>query len=325
MNITVAICTWNRARLLDQTLAAMRKLQAPAGVEWELLVVNNNCTDDTDAVIAQHQSALPIRRLLETKQGHSHARNCAIDAARGEMLIWTDDDVLVDPDWLVRYVEAAQAYPQAGYFGGTVDPWFEVDPPAWIRRHLAELANPYVIRQHGSAVRVRGPADSIAGANMAFRTAVMREFLFNTRLGRHKDMLVSADDGDVLRRIKNAGHQGIWVGNARVRHFIPAERLTAGFLWRWHVGAGHTLVRQEEVDLSGSRFAGVPRWVLRQYLQERVQSWLFAPLRSRRWLLSYLQAARWRGVMEACRGMTRHDRGIDDKPQRNAVECGAPG
>ena len=74
----------------------MRKLQIPDGVDWELLVVNNNCTDKTDEVIARHSEVLPLRRLLELKPGLSNARNCAVEAAQGQLLIWTDDDVLVD-------------------------------------------------------------------------------------------------------------------------------------------------------------------------------------------------------------------------------------
>src|SRR4051812_37235025 len=104
MLITVAVCTWNRAGLLDRTLSRMCQLRVPEGVEWELLVVNNNCTDETDAVLARYQGRLPLRRLSEPSQGHSHARNRAVRAARGELLIWTDDDVLVEPDWIAGYV-----------------------------------------------------------------------------------------------------------------------------------------------------------------------------------------------------------------------------
>jgi len=76
--ITVAICTWNRARLLDQTLNHMRNLQIPPDVDWELLVVNNNCTDQTDTVIERYEGDLPIRRLFEARPGLSHARNRAL-------------------------------------------------------------------------------------------------------------------------------------------------------------------------------------------------------------------------------------------------------
>jgi glycosyltransferase involved in cell wall biosynthesis len=98
MVITVAICTWNRAALLDQTLAEMRNLRVPKGVDWELLVVNNNCIDDTDEVIAKHADKLPLRGLVEPKPGHSNARNRAMREARGEDVVWTDDDVRVSSE-----------------------------------------------------------------------------------------------------------------------------------------------------------------------------------------------------------------------------------
>ncbi len=129
MKITVAICTWNRHELLRKTLAEMTKLTVPPEVEWELLVVNNNCTDDTDDVIGEFEKQLPLKRIFEEKPGLSHARNCAIEHASGELLIWTDDDVLVDANWLVEYVKGAEAWPDASFFGGTVDPWFEIGTP----------------------------------------------------------------------------------------------------------------------------------------------------------------------------------------------------
>ena len=85
MHVTVAICTWNRARLLDQTLTGLHALRIPEGITWELLVVNNRSTDDTDAVISRHADTLRLRRLCEPKQGLSNARNCAVRAARGDL------------------------------------------------------------------------------------------------------------------------------------------------------------------------------------------------------------------------------------------------
>ena len=140
MRITVAICTWNRAELLDRTLSQMHNLRIPPGIEWELLVVNNNCTDDTDAVVARHAQVLPIRRLFEGSQGQSHSRNHALREAFGELIVWTDDDVLVDQDWLAAYVKAARDWPEASYFGGTITPWFAAPPPFWIERNLRSIA-----------------------------------------------------------------------------------------------------------------------------------------------------------------------------------------
>lgn len=100
MLTTAAICTWNRAPLLDRALTEMTRLSIPAGIEWELVIVDNNCSDETPEVIARHAEQLPLERLSEPVQGLSHARNRAIRAARGDIVLWTDDDALVDLGWL---------------------------------------------------------------------------------------------------------------------------------------------------------------------------------------------------------------------------------
>src|SRR5438876_1065934 len=179
MHVTVAICTWNRAALLDQTLARMRDLCPPAGVTWELVVVDNNCTDGTAAVVARHAAHLPVRRVVEPKQGHSNARNRGVDEARGDYLIWTDDDVLVAPDWLGAYSAAFSRRPDAGYFGGKIEPWFEADPPpAWVTANLDLLQGMLVIRDLGPEERPFAKDEQPFGANMAFPLAVQRRHRF---------------------------------------------------------------------------------------------------------------------------------------------------
>src|SRR5437763_8482181 len=100
MLVTIAICTYNRAESLRRTLASLADMRAPDGISWELIIINNNATDDTDTVIDSFVDRLPIRREFEIRQGQSHARNRAIDVANGDYVIWTDDDVIVDVGWL---------------------------------------------------------------------------------------------------------------------------------------------------------------------------------------------------------------------------------
>lgn len=300
MTVTVAICTWNRAALLDQTLARMRELVAP-GVEWELLVVNNNSTDHTDAVIEKHASALPLRRLLETKQGLSNARNCAVENARGDFLIWTDDDVLVDPNWLAAYVAASAAYPEAQFFGGPVEPWFEVEPPAWVKRNLALLDGPFALRQLGTETRAFGPRETPYGANMAFRTAALKRHQFDPALGRIGTGMLSGEETALIERIRADGGSGVWVAPARVRHFIPAARLTTGYVWKFFHGLGRTQFREAGANSAVPRLFGAERWAVRNYLSARARSLLLAPLGGSGWLTSFAAAAVARGVIDESR------------------------
>lgn len=300
MLVTVAICTWNRAPLLDQTLAKMRELRIPAGHTWELLVVNNNCGDNTDEVIDKHTANLPIQRLLETRQGLSQARNRVLTRTRGDLLLWTDDDVLVDPDWLNAYVETALKYPSAGYFGGAVEPWFETPPPGWVSRNLDLLQGPFALRELGPDIRPFVGHESPFGANMGFRTADLRGFEFDPRLGRVGTGMLSGDETSLVDRLKAEGRSGVWIGPARVRHFIPAVRMTADYIWKFFHGLGRT--RQllspynRDVPLVGSG----PRWIWRRYLVSRAKSLLAGPRRSRWWLKNFIDAAVHRGILDEC-------------------------
>jgi hypothetical protein len=222
-----------------------------------------------------------------------------VAAATGDLLIWTDDDVIVDSEWLGEYARASSEWPEAAFFGGTVDPWFAVPPPAWLQRHLQQL-NAYVITQQGLVVRWLQPADSIAGASMAFRTDTLRRYPFNTNLGRVQAGLVGADDTELLGRLKGDGLTGVWVGTARVKHYIPADRLTLDFVYRWYVGAGRTQFRLAGAP-PGAQVWGAPRWAVAEYLREAVKMWCYSPFKGPRWLKSFRQAAILRGVIAEAR------------------------
>lgn len=297
MKVTVAICTWNRSKLLDQTLAQMHKLRIPEGVEWELLVVNNNCTDDTDAVLIRHTESLPLLRLFEPKQGHSNARNCAAAAAQGELILWTDDDVLVEPDWLECYVRVAAEYPGASFFGGIVEPWFAVPPPGWIMRNIAVLRDVYALRHYGVSSRSFADDEYPVGANMAMRREVLKCCLFNPHLGRIGSDITGGDELQFLKALEQKGHQGVWVPRAKVRHYIPADHLTRKYVRDWQRGCGRTFIRQHP-DACSPRLFGLPRWMLRHYLQFTVLAFLLTPFGGRYWLKAFLAASHSHGMLK---------------------------
>src|SRR5262252_3228871 len=86
LSVTVAICTWNRSQSLQHTLEGFAQIAVPSETDWELLVVNNNCTDRTDEVIGAFEGHLPVRRVLERRAGLSHARNRAVTEASGDYI-----------------------------------------------------------------------------------------------------------------------------------------------------------------------------------------------------------------------------------------------
>lgn len=240
MRVTVAICTWNRADLLDQTLQQMRRLRIPAAVAWEVLVVNNNCSDHTHDVVLRHRDGLPLREIAEPRPGKSYALNTAIAHIHSDLILWTDDDVLVDPGWLESYVQAADRHSAVALFGGPIVPWFERQLPPWLAEAWPRVSDAYAVREDPLCVGPITPQLLPYGANFAVRTALQRSYPYNPRLGRVGQGQRRGEETDVILRMLADGHLGLWCPEARVQHFIPANRLTEAYLRGFFYGIGQT-------------------------------------------------------------------------------------
>jgi glycosyltransferase involved in cell wall biosynthesis len=242
LRVTVAVCTWNRSASLAATLEQMTRLAIPDGITWELLVVNNASTDDTDAVVASFEGRLPLRPLHEPEPGLSNARNRALAEARGAYLLFTDDDCLVDSGWLVGYVTAIRQCPGAAVLGGPIEPSFEGDTPAWLPRVLDRVGAVYGRQTLGDApvaLTAERAGEGPYGGNMGFRReALLQVGGFDPALGVRHGRYAIGEETEVVRRVLAAGHEGWWTPEARVRHRIPRSAQTLAYVRRWMVGAG---------------------------------------------------------------------------------------
>lgn len=263
MKITVAICTWNRCALLKKTLEQVSRLAIPIGVEWELLVVNNNSSDATHDVLTTFASRLPLRVVLESKPGLSNARNRAVREATGSYILWTDDDVLVDKDWLAAYCEAFQRYPDSAIFAGNIKPWFEGKPPEWLERVWPEVATAYASRDIGEKAFPLTRDVLPFGANFAVRSSEQRKYLYDPDLGVRPDSIIGGEETTVIKNMLADGVTGWWVPAARVRHHIPAARQTISYLRRYFKGYGEYCA-VENADPNEARLFGMPRWIMRE-------------------------------------------------------------
>lgn len=243
MRVSVVICTWNRSDLLDRTLAGLRALTVPPGVTWELLVVNNNCSDATDAVTASYGDVLPLRCVHEPVLGLSRARNAAVRAATGEFLLFTDDDVQVDPGWMAAYCEAERRWPEAGYFAGAIRPRFAADVPARIRRNQAPLSGMLCILDRGRRARWLRRRQFPYGPNMAFRREVLGDSPFNEQVGRTGHEQVRGSESSLFLELRQRGVCGRWVPEAKVEHWISADRASDAYLQGYYHGCGRAQVR----------------------------------------------------------------------------------
>lgn len=283
MKLTVAICTWNRARLLRQTLEKMTSLVIPGGVTWELLVVDNASTDETRNVVRSFEGTLPLQYIHEGRQGKTHAANTAVATASGEAILWLDDDVLVGSGWLAAYVYALEKAPDVGVFGGPIRPRFEGTPPQWISKARKEVGPVYAELDLGSEPVALDGQRYPYGANMAIRKTLHDRVPFDTRVGRRGRSLMGASETVLIRELFRQGVAGRWVPEAGIEHIIPQDRQTLLYVRRFYFGAGK--VMSVVGESGGPRLMGRPRWVWRQAVQAEVLFWLTRPwAHPRRWL-----------------------------------------
>jgi glycosyltransferase involved in cell wall biosynthesis len=274
VDISIIVCTHNRSALLQSALTHL-VAQTGASVETEIIVVDNNSTDDTAEVVGQIVNAaqMEVRYRFEASQGISFARNSGLAVARGSIVAFTDDDIEVEPDWVARIVAAFAAHPDIDCVGGKVLPAWPAQPPAWLTRdHWPPLA----ILDYGDAPRTLDRTDPrcLVGANVAFRReAIDRLGGFSPAVQRVKDGIGSIEDHEFLTRLWNAGGRARYVPEIVVMAPVDPARLHKRYHRRWHFGHGHfyALLRAPNIEQSAAgRLFDVPGNLYRQFLIDAV-------------------------------------------------------
>lgn len=263
MFVTIGICTFNRAESLRRTLDSLMAMQVPSDIAWEIVIVNNNSTDHTDNVISEYEGRLPARREFEPRAGKSNALNRAIDAAKGDYILWTDDDVLVDGGWLTAYVDAFRRWPEAAVFGGRIRPRYEAPATKWVMESEAVLGGPYAIRDFGDHVYPLSASDEDHfpyGANWAVRAVEQRAFRYDPQLGPVPNEIRNQEEVDVIHRLLESGATGYWIPGAMVEHCIGRDRQTIGYIAAFYESWGRTRAFRNTAATAEAPFwFGVPR------------------------------------------------------------------
>lgn len=276
VDATVLIATFNRAVLLDETLTWLARMQTAPSLSWEVIVVDNNSTDETRSVVERHQQhfRVPLRYLFEPRQGRSSALNTGILEARGRVLAFTDDDVRVQDGWLdSACAPLMEGSASLGYTGGPVRPIWGAPPPAWLDLTRGDLWGTIAIQDHGDTPVGYEEAKRVPlGANMAVRRDVFTAAgVFRPDLGRANGRFVLGQEvPEWLLRVRSAGFTGMYVPRMEVHHHVPAARLSKTYFRRWWVGKGVSragLDRMQPVTDLGidlrhtPHLLGVPRYM----------------------------------------------------------------
>jgi glycosyltransferase involved in cell wall biosynthesis len=295
----VLICSYNRAALLRETLESLRAVSSVR--RWDVVVVDNNSRDNTSQVVAEMAPLFPVPLLyvFESRQGKSYALNTGIERSRGDVIVFTDDDVQVVPRWLDEACAPLDVDPGLDYTGGPVRPLWGGTPPDWLDQTRSDLWGTLAILDYGTApfifeARWRVPV----GANMAVRRRLFERLGgFHPDLGRRGASLIGQEQAEFFARGRAAGARGVYAPRMEVHHHVPASRLTKRYFRRWWFCKG---VSRARVDFLHQRtelgldlrevphVARVPRFI-----------WGMLP----RSAISWLKAA----VNGDARGAARHE------------------
>lgn len=286
IDISIILCTYNRASRLASVLDGLAKLDTAAGLSHEILVVDNNSSDDTREVVEAAMTVHPgrIRYVFESRQGLSWARNKGIEEARGALIAFTDDDVVVDSGWLAALALASVANPHVG-FGGRVLVVWNFTPPAWfVGDGPFHMLKGGVVVGHdlGDTPLVYNKnMYSPIGANMAFRREVFERYgLFRTDLGKTGKRAFFGEDAEFFRRLVDGGEKVLYVPQVLIYHPVDQEKMTKRHFVVSNFNLGRSIGRLDPYPAHVIRYFGVPRYLVRMLIV-RVGRCLFAGLRLR--------------------------------------------
>ncbi len=240
--LSIVICTYNRERFLPGLFASVAEQTLDKSL-YETIIVNNNCTDNTERLsmdfIAQHPE-LSVKYVVESNQGLSFARNRGISESSGRYITFADDDALLAPDFAGQACGYLDAHPETGELGGPILLKYMGKIPSWENPWMNSLLgyfNPSSAEYRMKRKNKRYPR----GSNMTFRREVFEKCgVFNTSLGRGGRTLIGGEEKDIAFRILSDGTCFDYSPAVVVYHLVPEERTTMEFIRKQGIGTGQS-------------------------------------------------------------------------------------
>lgn len=255
--LTAIICTYNRARYVGKLLESIAANDL-VKTEYELLLVDNNCTDNTREVCEAFAAAHPdviFRYTTESEQGLSAAKNRGIKEAKGDIIVYIDDDALVDPWYLRTYAEWFATHPETMACGGPIEPLYETSEPDWMTPYTKVLLTAWM--NYGEKVREYPRGRYPGGGNAAYRKEVFEQVGgFNTALGRKGGNLMGSEEKDIFDKMHTLNMQILYLPEPVLHHCIPQAKLEKPYFDRLTLQMG---ISERQRTLAISKFKYIKR------------------------------------------------------------------
>ena len=276
LQVSIVFATFKRADILRKTLNSFTQLNC-SDIRYEIILADNAAEQATQSLVQEYANRLPITYVAEPKPGKNSALITALKFTQGELIIFTDDDIIADPGWVRELYEGSLRHPEAQLFGGRILPHY---PECFVKNLSPIDFNHWFIR---SALVIadweqdEGAMDvgRIWGPNMAVKREVFATGLsFNPTIGPNGKDYVMGSETEFLERAQGAGFNSVYLPKALVHHQIRVEQLNTKWLqgraYRAGKGRAATMVKKNIRWLWGA-----PRYLWVMY----IRSWCKYQLR----------------------------------------------
>src|SRR3989338_3698323 len=276
--ISVIITTYNRAGSLRGILDNFKKMRCDKDFMYEIIVVDNNSTDNTKEMIGQFAGGFDgrLRYIFEGTQGKQYALNSGIKNAKGEILAFTDDDVVVGPNWLNeinRFFNHGVS--DAIGIGGKVLPTWPAEVPDWVWIKDKSVTNfcPIAIHDYGNGIiRYTKNHCPPLGCNMAFRKAAFEKYgFFNINLGTIGKCTLG-EDTEYCLRLRDKGEKIYFVPEVLIFHPVEKSRLTKRYFLRWFFSSGISSLKIERLSPGIFCVFYIPAYMYKKILNKSIDA-----------------------------------------------------
>ncbi len=239
--ISIIVCTYNREKYILQCLESIAN-QSADRAEWELIIVNNKSTDETDGIVrnflGSQDSDLKAAYFIEENQGLSHARNRGINESSGSFYVFVDDDAFLNESYILNLIKHLKAFDDLkGFgFGGRIYPFLESELPKWMSKYLMPLMS---VMDRGDHIKEYAQRQFPIGANMGVSRSIIDQIGdFNVNLGRTGKNMLGGEEKDLFFRMRAEGYKVYYFPDVIVQHVVPDARLTHEFVKKQASGIG---------------------------------------------------------------------------------------
>jgi len=227
MRFSVIICTYNREKYIYNVLKSIARQDFSSG-DYEIVLVNNNSTDNTEDICKQFRTDYPgivFNYITEFNQGLSYARNTGVKESKGDILVFVDDDATIFDGYLKSIDGFFSKYTSILACGGPIVPVYESGKPSWISHFTNQLIGGALYE--GDTIKPFRLGKYPGGGNSAFRKEAFDKYgLYNVELGRKGTNLIGAEEKDLYDRIQKDGQVVYYLPQMGIYHYIPDKKLT---------------------------------------------------------------------------------------------------